>query len=73
MGKAKRKPRPSMPDWWWGQDGCWFCKSRNNCNQCKAARVDAKEMRKQKQRKEKREVRNMRVKIPKEVKNDAGD
>lgn len=27
MGKAKRKPRPSMPDWfWWGQDGCWFCK-----------------------------------------------
>nr|DAD62463.1 MAG TPA: ENDO-1,4-BETA MANNANASE, PUTATIVE, MAN26C [Caudoviricetes sp.] len=23
MGKAKRKPKPSMPDWyWWGQDGC---------------------------------------------------
>lgn len=47
MGKAKRKPRPSMPLWWWyGQDGCWFCKQRNNCNQCKAARADAKKMRK---------------------------
>lgn len=43
MGKAKRKPRPSMPHWWWlGQDGCWFCRNRNNCNQCKAARADAK-------------------------------
>lgn len=37
MGKAKRKPRPSMPHWYWnGQDGCWFCKNRNNCSQCKA-------------------------------------
>ena len=44
MGKAKRKPRPSMPDWfWWGQDGCWFCKQRNNCNQCKANREYVKE------------------------------
>lgn len=43
MGKAKRKPRPSMPDWyWWGQDGCWFCKTPNNCNQCKANRAFAK-------------------------------
>lgn len=39
MGRAKRKPRPSMPYWYWlGQDGCWFCKNRNNCNQCKANR-----------------------------------
>lgn len=43
MGKPKRKPRPSMPHWYWlGQDGCWFCKSRNNCNSCKANRVYAK-------------------------------
>lgn len=43
MGKPKRKPRPSMPQWWWlGQDGCWFCKNRNNCNQCKAARLAGK-------------------------------
>lgn len=35
MGKAKRKPRPSMPHWYWrDQDGCWFCENRNNCNQC---------------------------------------
>lgn len=39
MGKAKRKPRPAMPHWYWlGQDGCWFCKNRNNCNSCKPNR-----------------------------------
>ena len=28
-----------MPHWYWlGQDGCWFCKNPNNCNQCKANR-----------------------------------
>lgn len=44
MGKARRKPRPSMPYWFWlGQDGCWFCKNENNCNQCKANRAYAKE------------------------------
>lgn len=43
MGKAMRKPRPSMPHWWWlGMDGCWFCDNRNNCNQCKAARASGK-------------------------------
>lgn len=43
MGKAKRKPRPSMPDYYWfGQDGCWFCKSPRNCNQCKANRMASK-------------------------------
>lgn len=51
MGKAKRKPRPSMPDWfWWGQDGCWFCKQRNNCNQCKANREYVKEFGEKKQK-----------------------
>lgn len=44
MGKAKRKPRPSMPHWYWlAQDGCWYCKSKNNCNQCKTCRSFAKE------------------------------
>lgn len=44
MGKAKRKPRPSMPHWYWlGQDGCWFCKNRNNCNQCGVNRNFLKE------------------------------
>lgn len=43
MGKAKRKPRPSMPRWYWNnQDGCWFCKNKNNCNQCKANREHMK-------------------------------
>jgi len=39
MGKAKRKARPAMPYWYWlGQDGCWFCKQKNNCNNCKPNR-----------------------------------
>ena len=43
MSKAMRKPRPSMPQWFWlGQDGCWFCNNRNNCNQCKANRESSK-------------------------------
>ena len=43
MGKAKRKPRPEMPIWYWyGQDGCWFCKNRNNCNSCGVLRKAAK-------------------------------
>lgn len=44
MGKAKRKPRPAIPDWlWYGRDGCWFCKTQNNYNQCKANRNFLKE------------------------------
>lgn len=36
MAKAKRKPRPSMPRWWWlDSDGCWWCHNRQNCNSCK--------------------------------------
>lgn len=44
MGKAKRKARPAMPYWYWlGQDGCWFCKQKNNCNSCKPNRAYLKE------------------------------
>ncbi|MDD5022008.1 MAG: hypothetical protein PHR82_07800 [Endomicrobiaceae bacterium] len=43
MSKKRRKPKPSMPEWFWlGQDGCWFCKNNNNCNQCKANRDASK-------------------------------
>lgn len=36
MGKPKRKPRPTMPDWWWlKQDGCWFCKNQGGKNRRK--------------------------------------
>lgn len=35
MSKASRKPRPAAPHWWWlDADGCWFCKTKNNCNSC---------------------------------------
>lgn len=45
MGKVKRKPRPSMPHWYWyGQVGCWFCKHENNCNQCKSNRSYMKKL-----------------------------
>lgn len=51
MGKAFRKPRPSMPDWfWWGQDGCWFCKNPRNCNQCKVNRIHVKSAGEKKQK-----------------------
>ena len=44
MGKAKRKAKPSMPRWhWMNVDGCWFCKTKRNCNQCKVCRSIAKE------------------------------
>lgn len=42
MSKAKRKPRPSMPYWWWMYEQCALCKEKNNCNQCKIARSSAK-------------------------------
>lgn len=46
MGKAIRKPRPSIPNWaWLDRDGCWFCKNRNNCNQCKANKKLMSELR----------------------------
>lgn len=51
MGKTKRKPRPSMPHWFWmGQDGCWFCERERNCNQCKANRAHVKEYGEKKQK-----------------------
>ena len=35
MSKAKRKPRPSVPNWWWlDTDNCWRCKNKQNCNGC---------------------------------------
>ena len=43
MSKPMRKLRPSMPLWWRRNlDGCFFCRTRNNCNSCKTARADAK-------------------------------
>ena len=43
MVKAKRKPRPAQPRWFWlSTDGCWWCKNRNNCNQCKCLRENHK-------------------------------
>lgn len=42
MSKASRKPRPTMPKWFWLYDVCPRCKARNNCNQCKAARRESK-------------------------------
>ncbi len=39
MGKAKRKPRPSVPKWFWIlNESCYFCSTPNNCTRCKVAR-----------------------------------
>lgn len=51
MGKAKRKPKPSMPRWfWYMMDGCWFCNTPNNCNRCRATHSFAKEFGEKKQK-----------------------
>ena len=43
MKNKIRKPKPSMPYWYWiGQDGCWFCKDRNNCNACPSNKKSCK-------------------------------
>ena len=55
MSKAIRKPRPSMPRWYWVDvDNCHACKNRNNCNQCKRLKeenADQKEKLKKRERK----------------------
>lgn len=64
MGKAKRKPRPSMPHWYWlGQDGCWFCKNQNNCNQCKPNREHMKKLGEKKIKGRKAPAKKMRFSV----------
>lgn len=50
MGKAKRKPRPQPPGYFWlYRDNCWRCKNKNNCTNCKALkRQRAKDRQKKK-------------------------
>lgn len=56
MGKnARRKPRPSVPNWeWLNRDGCWFCKNRNACNSCKDNKKLMKSLDKKKRKKERK-------------------
>lgn len=48
MGKAKRKPKPSMPYWYClDTDGCWFCLyaiSQRKCNSCGTLKRAAKKL-----------------------------
>lgn len=54
MGKAKRKPKPSMPRWFWlDTDGCWWCDNRNNCGSCKILKRANALIRKERERKNK--------------------
>ena len=40
MSRAKRKPRPSPPNYfWYDTDGCWFCDKRNGCSGCKVLKT----------------------------------
>ena len=59
MGKAKRKQRPSMPNWWYYLDACVVCKNTNNCNQCKAARIDGKHDKKLARKRDKQQESRM--------------
>lgn len=63
MGKPSRKPRPSMPNWYWlDQDGCWFChgKKRNNCNQCKWLKKTSAEIKMKRRTQERQKLRKMK-------------
>ncbi len=43
MSRPKHRKPPAMPYWWWlGQDGCWFCKTRNACSNCSVIKKDRK-------------------------------
>ena len=54
MGKAFRKPRPSMPRWYWADvDNCYACKNRNNCNQCRRLKEEDANQEEKRKRKEK--------------------
>lgn len=57
MGKAMRKPRSAHLKWWFIEnDGCWFCKNRNNCNGCKLLKRQKTNEVKKRDRKSKKEV-----------------
>ena len=61
MGKANRKPRPSVPNWvYWDRDGCWNCSDRNHCNNCKA---NKKMVAAQKEKQDKREKQDLRKNV----------
>ena len=41
MKNIQRKPKPSVPSWYWlDGDGCWWChrKDRHGCGSCKSLR-----------------------------------
>ena len=57
MGKAYRKPRPSVPHWFFSDnDNCWCCKNRNNCNQCRLCKENAVKEKERRNRSEKRRL-----------------
>lgn len=61
MGKANRKPRPSVPNWvYWDRDGCWNCPDRNYCNSCK---TNKKIVAAQKEKQDKREKQNLKKNV----------
>ena len=54
MSKAVRKPRLSIPRWYWANvDNCYACKNRNNCNQCKRLKEENANQKEKLKRKEK--------------------
>ena len=63
MGKAKHKPKPSPPRWYWlDTDGCWWCKYRYNqqgCTNCKILKEIVAEQREKKRRGEKNELNKL--------------
>lgn len=61
MGKAKHKPTPQPPRWYWREvDGCWWCEyaiSQKGCSNCKYLKAQRNEEREKRKRKVKNELK----------------
>ena len=60
MGKAKHKPIPSPPRWyWWDTDGCWWCEFRHNQRGCTGCKHLKRLVAKQKEREKYKQIEDM--------------
>lgn len=63
MSKAIRKPRPSVPKYyWWDTDNCWGCRNRLGCNGCKILKAYVAVQRAKEDRKQVAWLRNLNIK-----------
>lgn len=60
MSRKFRKPKPSVPHWyWWDNDDCWWCHNRAGCNGCKFLKAVVAKQKASQKRKDKNWLRNL--------------